>query len=214
MGSSTPRGRIPLALKLFCTAWAAVLVPVYWSVYGPTNFLYFCDVALFMTVVGLWKEDKLWLSMPAVGLIIPQLVWCADVAFEAAGFHLIGMTTYMFDPQVPLVTRLLSLFHGWLPFVLLYGVWRLGYDKRGLLGWTALAWLLVGVCYMFIPAPPAPSGSNLPVNVNFVYGVSKDGPQTWMNETAYVLLYGAVLLIAFFIPTHLGLKRFFHRATT
>jgi hypothetical protein len=44
-----PANRLPLALKLVYTAFMAVLVPVYWHYYGPTNFLYFCDVALFLT---------------------------------------------------------------------------------------------------------------------------------------------------------------------
>ena len=51
-------GRIPIALKLAYTAFLAVLVPVYWRNYGPTNFLYFCDVALFLTLVGIWTENR------------------------------------------------------------------------------------------------------------------------------------------------------------
>jgi len=47
--------RIPLWLKLAYTAFMAVLVPVYLRNYGPTNFLYFCDVALIITLVGVWK---------------------------------------------------------------------------------------------------------------------------------------------------------------
>ena len=41
-------GRVPLWLKLAYTAFMAILVPVYLYYYGPTNFLYFCDVALFL----------------------------------------------------------------------------------------------------------------------------------------------------------------------
>ena len=37
----------------------AVLVPVYLRNYGPTNFLYFCDVALIITLVGIWI-DYVW----------------------------------------------------------------------------------------------------------------------------------------------------------
>ncbi len=48
------RKRIPLWLKLAYTTFVAVLVPVYWANYGVTNFLYFCDVALFLTLVGIW----------------------------------------------------------------------------------------------------------------------------------------------------------------
>ena len=51
--------RLPLWLKLAYTAFMAVLVPVYWHYYGPTNFLYFCDVALFLTLAGIWLESPL-----------------------------------------------------------------------------------------------------------------------------------------------------------
>ena len=51
----------------------AVLVPVYWYYYGPTNFLYFCDVALFLTLAGIWLESPLLVSMCAVGIVAPQI---------------------------------------------------------------------------------------------------------------------------------------------
>ena len=44
--------------------FVAVLVPVYLRDYGPTNFLYFCDVALLMTLVAIWTESSLWASAP------------------------------------------------------------------------------------------------------------------------------------------------------
>ena len=45
--------KIPLAAKVAGTAFLAVLVPVYLHTYGPTNFLWFCDAALILTVAGL-----------------------------------------------------------------------------------------------------------------------------------------------------------------
>ncbi len=45
-----PQGaQVPLWLKLAYTAFMAVLVPVYWVNCGPTNFVHFCDAALFLT---------------------------------------------------------------------------------------------------------------------------------------------------------------------
>ena len=44
--------KIPLAAKVAGSAFLAVLVPVYWHTYGPTNFLWFCDAALLLTVAG------------------------------------------------------------------------------------------------------------------------------------------------------------------
>ncbi len=45
---------IPLFAKLAYTAFMLVLVPVYLRYYGPSNFLYFCDVALLLTWAGVW----------------------------------------------------------------------------------------------------------------------------------------------------------------
>ena len=65
-------GRVPLGVKLAVTAFVAVLVPVYWVHYGPTNFLYFCDVALFVTLAALWTESSTLASVEAVAITLPQ----------------------------------------------------------------------------------------------------------------------------------------------
>ena len=91
--------RLPLWLKLVYTAFLAVLVPYYLHAYGPTNFLYFCDVALLMALVALWTEKPLWASMPAVGILLPQSLWCADFLGGLVGRHVTGMSAYMFNPR-------------------------------------------------------------------------------------------------------------------
>src|ERR1700689_4566422 len=50
--------------------------------------------------------------------------------------------------------RSLSFFHFWLPWLLIYIVWKLGYDRRAFLRWWVLAWALLLVCYFFMPEPP------------------------------------------------------------
>jgi hypothetical protein len=50
---------IPLWLKVAFTVFVAVLVPIYWREYGPANFLWFSDIALFAIVVGLWTGHPL-----------------------------------------------------------------------------------------------------------------------------------------------------------
>src|SRR4051812_15040863 len=71
-------GRLPIWLKVGYTAFMAVLVPIYWRHYGPTNFLYFCDVALFLTLAAVWMENALLASMAAVGIVAVQAIWCVD----------------------------------------------------------------------------------------------------------------------------------------
>ena len=122
--------RIPLWLKVSFTAFMAVLIPVYWTNYGPSNFLYFCDIALFITLYAVWKESSHAASMAAVGILLPQVFWCLDFGVQlfrmiSGGAHT-GMTAYMFDGTRPLFLRGLSLFHGWLPFLLVFLVSRLG----------------------------------------------------------------------------------------
>jgi hypothetical protein len=199
-------GRIPLWLKLAYTAFMAVLIPAYWWNYGPTNFLYFCDLALFVTLIGVWTESPLLVSMPAVGILVPQILWVADFALNLFGVHLTGMTDYMFDAGSPLFLRGLSLFHGWLPFLLVYLVARLGYDRRAVVAWTGLAWAVMLIAFFFLPAPGPHSGLT-PVNVDYVFGLSDSAPQHWMPAWAWLMLLMMGLPAFMFAPVHLFYSR-------
>lgn len=204
----TTSPRVPLLLKLLVTAFVAVLVPVYYQNYGPTNFLYFCDVSLLLTLVGLWTGRPLFASMAAVGILVPQLLWCLDFGAELLGWHLVGLTGYMFDAKHPLFLRGLSFFHGWLPFLLLFMLRRQGYDRRALWAWSGLAWALCLVAYCWLP----PAGTVLanpqtPVNINYVFGFDDAHPQTWLPAPLYLLGWMAALFGVFYVPTHLLLRR-------
>jgi hypothetical protein len=199
--------RVPRWLKFAYTGFMIVLVPVYWLYYGPANFLYFCDVALFLTLVGLWVDSPLLISMCAVGILAPQAVWVVDFVFGLAGVTLLGITAYMFKDENSLFLRGLSLFHGWLPFLLAYLVWMLGYDRRGFPAWTALAWALLLVCFFFMP-PPNPNAGLVPVNINYIWGPSDDAPQSWVPSYIWLagLMIGMPLLL--FLPVHMLLTRY------
>lgn len=202
--------RIPLPVKVVYTAFVVVLVPYYWQTYGPTNFFYFCDVALLMTLPALWREDALLASAAGVGIILPQVFWQLDFLAQLCGFETFGLTAYMFDPQFSLFARFLSFFHFWLPLLLIWTISRLGYDPRGLPLWTALSVVLILISYFALPAPPAPpSDPLLPVNVNYVYGLSNDAPQPWMPPQLYVVLLMLGLPLLVYYPTHRLLMKFF-----
>lgn len=210
MENAATQAQVPAALKWAFTAFMCVLVPVYASNYGPTNFLYFCDASLFLTLFAVWTNSSLAVSMAAVGILVPQFFWCVDFAFELSGQHLTHMTSYMFDTNKPLFLRGLSFFHGWLPFVLIYLVRRLGYDKRAVFGWTALAWTLCLIAFFFLP----PAGAHLadpkiPVNVDYVFGMNDAEPQHWLAPGAYLVAWMLALLAVFYIPSHLVLSRLF-----
>ncbi len=200
----------PTWLKLVYTAFMLVLVPVYWLKYGPTNFLYFCDLALFLTLAGIWRENRLLVSMPAVGILLPQAFWCVDFAVQATGHTLTGMTAYMFDSNRSLFLRGLSLFHGWLPLLLLLLVARLGYDRRALAAWTAVSVVVCLISYFFLPGPSLENAAGLvPCNVNYVWGLSDSVPQSWVPAPWYLALWILGLFALIYLPTHIILQKYF-----
>jgi hypothetical protein len=198
--------RLPLWLKLAYSAFVAVLIPVCWHYYGPTNFLYLCDIALILTFVGIWLESPLLVSMCAVGILAPQVLWVADFLSNLFGVPLVGMTDYMYKADSSGFLRGLSLFYGWLPFLLVYLVWKLGYDRRAFLAWTGLAWALILICFFFMP-PPQPNPGLTPVNINYVWGPSDNVAQTWVPPWIWVVGLMVGLPAFLFAPVHLLLAR-------
>jgi hypothetical protein len=108
----------------------------------------------------------------------------------------------MFEAHRLLFLRVLSLFHGWLPFLLLYLVAKVGYDRRALPYWTVLAWVLILICFFFMP-PPDPNAGLTPVNINYVWGLNDAQAQTWVHP--YVWLFGVMMVlmpVICFLPVH------------
>ena len=198
---ASPRRRLPLWLKVAFTLFVCVQVTFYWKNYGPSNFLYFCDFALFLTLAALWTEHPLLASIPAVGILAPQALWVTDFVAGALGHPLTGMTNYMFDGEHNSIeSRAISLFHGWLPFLLGWLVYRLGYDRRAPVAWPAIAWALCILCYNCFPAPGEVSDPNIPVNINYVFGPDDQAAQTWMPSRTYLAVYMLGLFLVFFLP--------------
>jgi len=198
------RGTIPFWLKLSYSLFVVVLAPVYWVHYGPANFLWACDIALFVTLIALWRESRLLASMMAVAVMAPEILWNLDFfARLFAGRDLIGLdaTGYMFDATLPLWLRGLSLFHVFLPTLLLWMIHRLGYAQHAIMATTALCWVVLPVSYLF--TDPAD-------NINWVFGWSRV-PQTWVPGTWYLALWMTVVPLCVYLPTHFILKKLFAR---
>jgi hypothetical protein len=70
--------RIPLIVKILLTLFVCILVPAYYRAYGPANFLAICDVALLATLLAVWLESALLISMQAVATAVPQGIWLVD----------------------------------------------------------------------------------------------------------------------------------------
>jgi hypothetical protein len=170
-------------IKLMFSAWVAVLLPTYWE-NTPLQLLWSCNVALLITGVGLWLESSLLVSRAAIGIVWWQLLWVVDFLVHlATGLSVTGMSNYMFDQKFNLFSRLLSLYHGWLPFVLLWALSRLRYDRRALLLQTLVAWTVFLLSATLTTDLTGPAG-----NLNMVYGLSETKPQTLMAPPLWLTL--------------------------
>jgi len=193
---------IPLWLKIAYTLMVVPIVPVYFVHYGPANFLWFSDIALFVTGVALWQESRLLASMMAVGVLLPELLW--NVSFFGrllARVRVSPLADYMFDPKIPLWIRCLSLFHVVLPAVLLWMLHTLGYDPRALPAQTALAWVILPITYAV---------TNPAENINWVFGPG-GRPQRRLPPRLYLALVLIVFPLIVYVPTHLVLRALFGR---
>src|SRR5207237_288632 len=57
-------------LRWAALLWLSLWVPAYASVWGLSNFLHLCDVAVILTCAGLWSGSALLLSSQAVSSIL------------------------------------------------------------------------------------------------------------------------------------------------
>lgn len=131
-------------LRWLAPLWLAIYLPAYAAAYGWANFLFLCNVGVIVTAIGLWRGDRLLLSAASVGALFVGFVWTVDFGARLlSGEHLLGVTAYMWDPQYPLFTRLLSLYHVAWPLLMLHLMARLRYDRRGWAVQGALAVPLV-----------------------------------------------------------------------
>ena len=188
--------RLPLWLKLVWTVWVVAWAPVYWKHYGAQNFFYFCDLGNLLIAVALWLESPLIFSWQATGLLLFQSLYTIDLLGAVlSNRHFIGGTEYMFDSSLPLYLRLLGLFHVVTPPLLLWAIWRLGYDKRGWKYQTLTTCVMVPINYFWRPQ----------YDVNWARGPFFR-EQHVVPGWAYLLAYLLVVPLVVYFPTHLLLQ--------
>jgi hypothetical protein len=194
------RGTHPFpVLRWVALAWMMVWLPAYVRVWDWANLLHLCDIAVILACAGLWWASPLLISSQTVSLLVAGVLWCADAGWRlATGRYLVGGTEYMWDAHYPLWVRLLSLFHIGLPIALLWGLRKIGYDRRGLATQSAIAAGLL-VVSRFLPAA---------LNLNYAY----QDPllnRAWGPAPVHLGVTLIVLVAVLYGPTHLLLKHLF-----
>jgi hypothetical protein len=188
---------VPLTVKVLYTIFVCVLIPIYWRHYGAANFLWFSDIALLIGLVALWLENPLLASTQAVSVLVLEMVWIFDFVIRlTTGIQPVGIAEYMFKSDIPLFVRGLSLFHLVLPFLLVWLVYRLGYDQRAWIVQTVLFWVVLLLCFFFTE----PSQ-----NINWAFGPGNE-PQQKIAPGFYLALLLVIVPVCVYLPTHFLLK--------
>lgn len=201
MRAPVTRGAHPFSrLRWLGLGWLVVYLPSYALAYGWANFLFLCNLGVMITAVALWAGSVRWLSAQALAALPIGLVWAVDFGGGLLlGEPPLALTSYMWDPQYPLFTRALSLYHVAWPLLLGLILRRHGYDRRG---WA----LQSGVALVVLPlsrwlTPPAE-------NVNFAYSAP------WFDRPLgpaplHLALVGAATVLGLYGATHWLLDRLF-----
>src|ERR1700746_2778972 len=139
-------------LKILFTIFLIILIPIYTKTYGFSNFLWLSDIGLFLTFFALWFKSSLLISMAAVGILPVEIIWCIDfflhIITKRSYFEI---TNYMFDKNISIWIRSLSLFHIALPIILINYLIEWRYDYRAFYLQTCLVWLIFLLTYFLSP---------------------------------------------------------------
>ena len=198
MPAPAPQAGIPLWLKIGFSCWVLLWALSYWHLYGPFNYFWLCNIANFLILLGLWRESRLLLSAQCLAVLLIGMVWTLDVAVAFVtggvdGWHLIGGTEYMFDPEIPLAGRLLSLYHSFLPLVALYGVYRVGYDRRGIHVQTLITAVLLIVTWLVVDPE---------LNINWVHAPFGAEEQELLPPPLYLVAVIVATPVLLYLPSH------------
>ncbi|MDB2415218.1 hypothetical protein N9W34_05550 [Rickettsiales bacterium] len=186
--------QVPLWIKLSYTLMVCVIVPIYWHEYGPTNFLWFCDIGMLVMLAALWLESRLLTSMMALGVLPLEIFWF--IGFFTGGWFL-SIADYMFDSTLPLYLRALSLYHFPMPAVTIFMLMKFKYDTRALRLQILLVTILLPVTRWITPEEE---------NINWVFQpeILQD-----LSVYMYIPLITATLILVVYIPMHFVLKKYF-----
>ena len=184
---------IPIWIKIVYTLFVAILIPIYAHHYRVANFLWFSDIALIATVAALWLENSLIASMMTVGILIPETVWNLSYFGQLlSGRRMTVLTAYMFDAEKPRYLRALSLFHVFLPPLLIYMIAKLGYDESAWKWQTMLGLIVLPLTY-WVTSPDK--------NINWVH-MPANSKRLKLPPKLYLALEMIAFPILLYLPAH------------
>jgi hypothetical protein len=169
--------------------------------YTADSLLWFCDVALLLTALGLLFRSAVLVAAQLSAIIVFHFGWHLDYwLFQIFGYSLTGTTGYMFYPGLTLTEKSLSFFsHTFVVPAAVYGVYKLGVPRRAwLLQWAQTA-LLFGLTYALTDPGE---------NINWMFGTGIFGlSPARISPVCYYVLMLVVPPFLIYLPTNCFMAR-------
>lgn len=180
--------------KLFLTNYVIFLIPIYWYNYGLQNFLWLSDIGLFLTLVGLWTNSNLLISISAVSVLLVELIWNLDFFLHLVfNIKVIKLSDYMFNKKYSIPLRLLSLFHIFMPIIWIIYLMQNGYNQEAIYYSIFLYWVILLLTYLFTD----------PIeNINWVFLPQINKKIGFISPISWILLLFILFPLLIFFPTH------------
>ncbi len=177
-----------------------ILIPTYYENYGVQNFLWFSDIALLLIFLGVWANSARLISIAATLTFFIEINWCLDFFYNFfTGVTLLGMANYMFNDELSIYLRGLSLFHLLLPVYSIKYLYLWGYDETAFRYSTILYWMIICVCYMF---------TSVESNINWVHYAELKNLQ-WISPNQWLIIQMALYPLLIMYPKSLLFKKAF-----
>ncbi len=184
-------------MRWLSLVWFVVWFPAYWHTWGIANFVHLCDVAVILTCIGMWTNNALLIASQAVGALIVDIAWALDAgSVLLLRRPLFGGNEFLLDAHYPLWVRLLTIFHLIMPALLLWGLFRLGYDRRG--------WALQ--CAIALPVFILARFTSPARNIDFAFA-DPFFRRAWGPAPIYVFFAWLFMVFVVYLPTHVLLRR-------
>lgn len=187
-----------LAFALSC--FLVVFIPSYWKAYGVQNFLWFSDLALFITTLALWLRSSLLISMLSITVLPFELIWGIDFLMQLlTPYNPFTIADFMFVDTYHLFVRALSLFHLAIAIIFITYLKKWGYNPRAFSISILFGWIVLLATY-FLTDPTR--------NINFVFmPIKYHWP--WISQLSWFIFLMIAPIFVVILPMHYLLKKLF-----
>ncbi len=156
------------AIGCFLLILYAALAIAWCRRYNAGFLLWFCDVALLLTALGLLFRSAALVTAELTAVLVFHLAWNIDFwLYLLFGYSLTGATDYMFYPELNIAEKSLSFFnHAFVVPAAVYGVCVLGISRKAWL----LQWLQTSLLFVLTYLLTRPEE-----NINWMFGTVLSG---------------------------------------